>query len=138
MDRDAEIIQINHDLDVLRARYATYERSARMLRIVFMVWLPLVAILILAAILKVFIVDALMGSFFAGMVGAVCLLLWLLCGLDPRDIRWIDVASAQLSPFSMNPLIPFPYFRRGSDARMIKKQIDQREQRLRELGQSQR
>lgn len=43
MNRDAEIVQINHELDAVLARYATYERSARVLRIAFMVWLPLVA-----------------------------------------------------------------------------------------------
>ena len=28
MNRDAEIVQINHELDAVLARYATYERSA--------------------------------------------------------------------------------------------------------------
>jgi hypothetical protein len=96
-----------------------------MLKIAFMGWLPAVVILILAAIIKVFIADALMGVFFAGMVVVVCLVVWLLCGLDPRDIRWIDVASAQVSPFSLYPSIPIPfgYSRRDSDARMIEEQI---------------
>lgn len=136
MNRDVEIIQINRDLDVLRARYATYERSARMLKIAFMVWLPAIVILILAAIIKVFIADALMGVFFAGMAVVVCFVVWLLCGLDPRDIRWIDVASARISPFSLYPSIPFGYSRRGSDAQMIEEQIAERAQRLTELGPS--
>lgn len=35
MNRDVEIIQVNHELDILRARYETFERSARMLKIAF-------------------------------------------------------------------------------------------------------
>lgn len=104
-----------------------------MLRAVFMVWLSLMVVLISAAIFKALIADMLMGIFFAGMVVVVCLLVWLLCAVDPRDMRWIDAASVQMSPFSMYPSIPFSSVRRGSDVRIIEEQIAQREQRLREL-----
>ena len=83
-------------------------------------------VLIFAVIGKVFTLDALMSVFFFGMIAAVCLLVWLLCTLDPRTVRWIDIASPVR--------LPFLGAGRGSDARLIEEQIAERERRLTALG----
>jgi hypothetical protein len=101
-----------------------------MLKIAFVVWVPLCGILILALVIKVFVADSLMGIFAAGAFFLVILFGWIVFSSHER---WIDVASLRTSPFSLDPAIPFFYGRLGSDARSIEDQIAQREQRLMEL-----
>ena len=131
MERDAEIAQIKHELEILRARYALYERWGRILRTFFMVGVPLAIFLIAAKLIST---DPLMGVFFLGMCAVIGALFWL-SGNGP--VRWADVASMRGLPISMSPGIPHPYGPRGrttSDARLIEGQIAEREQRLLELG----
>ena len=68
MDRDAEIAQINRELEILRDRYALYERMGRMLRVFFLALIPVVAIGALVLAIKFFLVDPLYGLFFVGGV----------------------------------------------------------------------
>jgi hypothetical protein len=133
MDRDVEIAQIIHELGVLRNRYALYERGARMLRTTFLVWVPLVVVLILGAIFKVIVADTLMGAFFLGIVVVPSALMWFLVGLDRRRTRWIDIASMQTSPFGMYAMMLPGHAHRSSDASLIEDQIAQREHRLAQL-----
>jgi len=132
MDRDTEIAQVNRELETLRERYATYARSSRRLRVVFWIWLPIVALLIVALMVKVLLQDTLMGMFVAGMVAAISLLIWLVG--RSQTFRWIDIASVQWSPFSLDASIPSVYHGRRSDAQLIEDQIAERELRLKELG----
>lgn len=128
MERDAEIAQIRHDLEILRARHASYERWGKVLR-AFFVYVPPLTVLVIAAIL--FMDDPLAGVFAVGLGGAIIAFLWL---AGDRRVHWIDVASLRVSPFSMAPGIPFAARRSVSDALMIEEQIAERERRLLELG----
>ena len=131
MDRDAEIAQINRELTILRERYSTYARSSRMLKVVFWIWFLIAALLVSAVIVKFLLQDELMGIFIAAVVAATCLLIWLLG--SSRSFRWIDIASVQWSPFSLDAAVPSGYHERRSDAQLIEDQIAEREQRLSEL-----
>jgi hypothetical protein len=139
MHRDAEIAQINRELEILRTRYALYERMGRMLRVFFLALIPVVAIGALVLAIKFFLVDPLYGLFF---VGGVLLfsaaIYWLISG---SDIRWIDLASQPrrfANPYTYTTDYPgigsFFYCRRPSDAETIERQIADRERRLAELG----
>ena len=132
MDRDVEIAQINRELAILRERYSTYERSSRMLRGVFWIWLPIIVLLVIAVTVKVILQDAFMGIVVAGMVAAIGLFVWRRRIF--RTFRWIDIASVQWSPFSLDAAVPSGYHERLSDAQLIEDQIAEREQRLSELS----
>jgi hypothetical protein len=137
MDRDAEIDQINRELDILRARYALYERMGRILKVYFAVITPLIAGAVLALAIKFILMDALSGAFLAG----VLLVLGLMIFLRVRDsnLRWIDVASwipRTTNPYFYRPStsnLGFFLGRLPSDARIIEQQIVDRRQRLVEL-----
>ncbi len=131
MDSDAEIAQINRELAILRERYSAYARSSRMLRVVFWIWFPIVVVLVIAVIVKVLLQDALMGIFVAGGVAIICLFIWLIG--SSRTFRWIDIASMQWAPFSLDASVPSGYHERRSDAQLIEDQIAEREQRLSDL-----
>jgi hypothetical protein len=119
MDRNAEIAQINHELDILRERRATHERSERRLRLFFL-WLLIVFLPILGTI---FYQDPLAGLFIGGLAVVMCMAALLWYSLDPNS-RWIlTVTSSGISPRM-----------RVYDARVIDEQITEREQRLAELG----
>ena len=68
MDRDAELDQINGELALLRARYASYRRAAGIMRAVFMVLTPLCVLAAALLAVKVFLFDPLYGVFFLGAV----------------------------------------------------------------------
>jgi hypothetical protein len=128
VERDAEIAQIQHDLQILRARHASYERWGKVLR-AFFVYLPPLTVLLIAAIL--FMGDPLMGVFVLGLGAAIVALIWL---AGDRRVRWIDVASQHMTLFIIGPGIPFTMRRSASDALLIEEQIAERERRLLELG----
>ena len=140
MDRNAEIARIRHELDILRARYATYERWGRVLRIFFMIWTPLFLVLVAALIVKAFLADPFMGGFFAALAVVACLLLWLTrdrnSSLPLLRGRWVDAASSMGAGISLYPGVASLRLTRRSDAREIEDQITKRERRLAELGES--
>jgi len=131
MDRDAEIAQINRELAILRERYSLYARYSRILRVVFWIWLPIVALLVIAVIVDIILQDTFMGVFGAGVVAAICFFIWLFGSF--QTFRWIDIASLQWSPFSLVGAVPFAYYGRRSDAHLIEDQIAEGEKRLSEL-----
>ena len=63
MERDMEIAQLKHDLEILRTRYAGYQRLAIILKSVFMAAGLILAIGALAAAVKLVMADALYGLF---------------------------------------------------------------------------
>src|SRR5262245_60019833 len=119
MDREAEIAQINHELEILRERRANYERNVRMLR-AFFVALPIVLVPVLAIL---FFHDPIAGAFIWGLTFAMCLFAFLLCPLDQakRTNRFISVVMWNLA------------FQRRSDPDILEEQITERERRLAEL-----
>lgn len=138
MDRNAEIAQINRELEILRDRYALYERMGRMLRVFFLALIPVVTIGALVLAIKFFLVDPLYGLCFVG--GALIFsaaIYWLIAG---SDIRWIDLASQPprfANPYTYTNDHPgfssLFYRRQPSDAETIERQIAVRERRLAEL-----
>jgi hypothetical protein len=138
MDRDAEIDQINRELEILRTRYALYDRMGRVLKVYFAVITPLIAGALLALAIKFVLVDALSGLFLTGVLLILGLVIFLL--VRNSDLRWIDVASQ--IPRTTNPYFYSPaasnlrFFLLGrlpSDAQIIEQQIADRDQRLSEL-----
>ena len=147
MDRETEIAQIRHELEILRSRHALYEKWGRILRIFFMIWVPLFAVAVLALLVKLFLNDAaigVLGLLMGVIVSAIAALLWLARNRNPpagrRRSGWIDLASPLTRPFGLYPGVfaPHPYINRNvgprSDAELIEQQIAEREQRLAELG----
>jgi hypothetical protein len=131
MDRDAEIDQIRHELEILRTRYGYFVRGGRMLQKSFWwVGLPTCVILALAVVVKIFLADPFSGVFAAIMLAVVTALLWTLrpTGAFP----WVDLASNPPVPYSIDPS-PY-FFHRWNDVKTLKEQIAEREQRLSELG----
>jgi hypothetical protein len=138
MDRDMEIQRLRHELEVLRNRYAIYQRGGRRLRIYFMIWFPLFALLIAALLVKVVLFDPYMGGFLIALTVIVLLTMWLVSDRKATNAgggrsRWVDLASTPLSPFSLTPGIPAFSVRRRSDAEIVEEQIAARERRLAEL-----
>jgi hypothetical protein len=130
MDRNAEIEQITLELELLRERYAQYERWGGVLRIFFIIWVPLFVIASTAIIIKLFFVDAFMGTFFGALAVVIALMCWLARDRQPtaatRRRRWIDLASLPPSAFTWTFGKP--------EAPMVEEQIAARERRLAELG----
>lgn len=136
MECEAEIAKIRSELDILRARYALYARWGRVLRIFFMIWLPLFAGVVLGLVIKLFLYDTIFGAFAVGMMCIVAAILWLLRDRNqPLFLpgRWINLASLPMRPTSLYPGVPSFYFSLRSDAEIIEQQIAEREQRMVEL-----
>jgi hypothetical protein len=144
MDREAEIAQLRHELDILRSRLALYERWGRIVRIFIMIWTPLFATVIIFGLVKVFQFDVLMGGFFVALAAVIGLAAWLIRGWGrPRPSKgrswWTDIVAPPMGPRSFAAGIPaFTFYglgrRRRNDAEIIEDQIAEREHRLKELG----
>ena len=137
MNRDAEIDQIKRELEILRAHYAQYRRTAGIMKVIFMALTALFAIGAAAFAIKLFLFDTIYGVFFVGaLVIFVPAIIWLISSLG---LRWIDFASQQprgiYSPYFFYPDADL-HGRARSDAELIEQQIADREQRLSELGES--
>jgi hypothetical protein len=137
MDRADEIAQLKHELDILRTRYALFEKWGRVLRIFFMLWVPAFAAVVVLVLVKVYLYDALTGLFAASFAAAAAAIFWFV-SRDVRPVRyrrWIDISSsALLFPWTFFPAAPYPSpGGRPSDAQLIERQIAEREQRLAEL-----
>jgi hypothetical protein len=114
-DNAAEIAKIEHEIDILRARYALFERGAEWLRRTLVAAGIILAGLILWRII--------LGDFFgAVLVVIICVSTWLGV-LRYRKKRLIDLVSATR----------FPQFFGPSEAREIQTMIAMREKRLAEI-----
>jgi hypothetical protein len=141
MDSDAEIERLRHELDILRTRLALYERWGRVVRVVFLIWAPLVGALVVLGLVKLVRYDPYMGGFFVALTLIIGAIFWL--SRDPAAAHrragrsfWTDVVAPPPWPHGFAPGIP-PFYgwgRRSSDAELIERQIAEREQRLAELG----
>jgi hypothetical protein len=115
----AEIARIEHELDILRSRYANFERSARITK-----WLFIGLALIITSLWVVCLVyDPLAAALVAGIAFVLGGAIYLTRG-DP-EYRWIDVVSlGRLGA-------------RISEAEAIERMIVERETRLAEIGRRQ-
>lgn len=137
MNRDAEIDQIKRELEILRAHYAQFRRTAGIMKVIFMALTALFAIGAAAFAIKLFLFDTIYGVFFVGALFIfVPGIIWLISSLG---LRWIDFVSQQprgiYSPYFFYPDADLRR-RARSDAELIEQQIADREQRLSELGES--
>ena len=119
MDRDTEIAQINHELEILRERRANWERNDRMLRAFFLAF-PIVLIPVLTIL---FFHDPVAGFSIWSMIFVMCVIAFLLYPLDPtkRTNRIVNVVMGNFS------------FQRRSNPDILEEQIAERERRLAEL-----
>ena len=136
MERDIEIAQLKHDLEILRTRYAGYQRLARILKSVFLAAGLVLAIGALAAAVKLFMADALGGLFcLAALLIFGPALVWI---IRLTGLRWIDLAAPRMRgiyhPDFFSPDCPPRPSR--SEAEMTQQQIAAYEQRLSELDES--
>lgn len=140
--REQEIARIERELEILRARHASYDYWGDVLKKFFAVGLPVLGVAVLAAaiILGIRFYRALDGDYFYGAFIAGFLLLILFLGwivssqpqLRQRPFRWIDVASSTVRPdFSGagGDLIDG----QRSDAEILEEQIAGRQKRLSQL-----
>ncbi len=140
MDREAEIAQLRHELDILQTRLATYERWGRVVRKFFMIWLPLFLALLVFALIRAVGSDPFLGGFFVALTATLIgVAIWLSVNwrrtshANGRSF-WTDLVAPAPFARSFAPGIP-PFFgrRARSDAAIIEDQIAEREQRLAEL-----
>jgi hypothetical protein len=130
MDRNAEIARINNQLEILRTRYALYERWGNILRKFLKVWLPLFVVLMLAVAVIFFQFDAVYAIYFVGMMLVAGGFFWVINIIWPlKPLFWVDLAS----PLRMRSQI-FPGKGFRSNAEIIEQQIAEHERRLTELG----
>jgi hypothetical protein len=135
MERDEEIQEIDHELALLRARYASYSRAAGVMKTLFRVLIPIAAIAAAVIAARIFLFDVLYGVFFlGGVLIVVAAASWLIGSLH---LRWIDFVSQSprgiYNPYFYTPDID-PRLRANSDAELIERQIADRERRLSDLG----
>ena len=136
MEREIEIAQIKHALDILRTRYAGYQRLARVLKSIAIAVGLILAVGALASIVKLFMADALFGLFcLAALLIFGPALIWL---IRSSGLRWIDLAAPRMRgiyhPDFFSPDCPPRPSR--SEAEVTEQQIAAYEQRLSELGES--
>ena len=130
MEQNPEIERIKYELELLRQRYALYVRWGGVLRIFFMIWVPLFVIVVAAIIIRLFVFDPFMGGFFGALVMVIALMCWLardrrLATASERRSRWINLASLPPSAFTWGFGKP--------EAQMVEEEIAARERRLAEL-----
>jgi hypothetical protein len=134
MEREAEINQIKHDLEILQSRYAGYQRLVRIVKPVYIALGLILAIVVLALAVKIFVSDALYGLFFvAALLIFVPALVW---SIRSAGIRWIDLAAPRVrgiyDPDFFNP--DRARWPTRSEAAVTEQQIADYERRLSELG----
>jgi hypothetical protein len=136
MERETETAQIKHDLEILRARYAAYQRLGRILKSIFTAAGLILAIGALASAVKLLMFDALYGMFYlAALLIFVPALVWM---VRLTGLRWIDLAAPRMRgiyhPDFFDPDRPPRPSR--SEAESTQQQIAAYEARLSELDES--
>jgi hypothetical protein len=117
-----EVARLQHELAMLRERYAIIERNGRRIR-VFCLLTPIpLAFIAVYALWK----DLVAAVFALAFIALIAILLRLLRTEKTETFRWIDFGtpSSSSSEFAREP----------SEARKVEAAIAQREARLRELA----
>jgi hypothetical protein len=134
MEREAEILQIKHDLEILRARYASYQRLARIVKPIYITFGLILAVVVLAVAVKIFAFNAIYGLFFVAVLLIFApALVW---AVGDTGIRWIDLAAPRVRGI-YDPDFFKPDRARWptrSEAAVTEQQIADYERRLSELG----
>ena len=87
-DNAAEIAKIEHELEILRSRYAIFERWAKVAK-----WFVIgVAVIVSATIIGYGLIHDLLVAMLMTLVVVVIAAAFYLTG-DYRALRWIDVVS---------------------------------------------
>ena len=141
---ETEIQRIEHELQILRARYALFEKCARIMKAFCAVVIPLSAVLLVVLILRAFPEDVTIALFFIGMLTSGCChhYYWIRLSWPPPEggpRHWLD-AWRMIDYISPQPYPSgyfFPWYRRNtgpfSEAQEIERMITVREQRLAEI-----
>jgi hypothetical protein len=117
-----EAARLQHELAMLRERYAIIERNGRRIKVFCLLTpIPLISVAVYA-LWKDFVAAA----FFLAFIAIIAILLRLLRTEKAEPFRWIDFGTP--SP-SMSEFAPGP-----SEARKVEAVIAEREARLRELA----
>ena len=118
MSASDERLKIEHDLAILRSRYALMQKWAVITKWFFIGCCPVLAAIVVYALIAGDTVSAALTVFL------VLILAMAVIALPP--IRWIDAISGSPHGFAGTLAV--------SEARAIESMIAEREQRLRELG----
>ena len=136
---EAEIERIEHELEILRARYALFEKWGRITKVFLATVIPASLILIVVLSVRAIPNDLFFGLFIGGMICVAVGLLWFGVRLGPlcpnsraQNWRAIDMVSPQPYP---SDFFPWNRFFSGplSEAQEIEDMIAVREKRLAEL-----
>jgi hypothetical protein len=134
---EMEIHRLEHELQILRARYALFAKCARIMKVFCAVVIPLTGVLLVVLILRAFPEDVTAALFFIGIyTSTAAIIIWLCLSRSPPvggPRHWLD-APRMIDLIS--PQRPFPGYRRTgpfSEAQAIERMITVREQRLAEI-----
>ena len=111
---EAEIERIEHELEILRTRYALFEKWGRITKVFLATVIPASLILIVVLSVRAIPNDLVFGLFIGGMICVAVGLLWFgvrlgpLCP-NPRAQNWraIDMVSPQPYPSDFSRGIGF-------------------------------
>ena len=118
MSDSDERLRIEHDLAILRSRYALMQKWAIITKWFVIACCPVLAAIVVYALIAAEPLEAALVVFLVSILVTIMIVL--------RHVRWIDAISGPPRGFSASPGI--------SEARAIESMIAEREQRLRELG----
>jgi hypothetical protein len=116
--RGGEAAQIEHELAILRSRYVLMQRSAKLTKMGFVVFLGIMAALAIFAMA--------LGNVLAAFVSLFILVIAALLILIFPNARWIDIVTPE--PFAARA-----FSHRTSEAEIVESQIAEREQRLAQI-----
>ena len=125
--KETELERIERELDILRARYALYQKSATVMRIVLAVGIPLSLALLAMFLLPTLRMDPLYGGFVLAIPIVIIGLLTLLGWRSGPGGRMIDFVSM------FGRYHAFAWKGVHSEAEGIERMIATREQRRAEL-----
>jgi hypothetical protein len=136
---ETEIQRIEHELQILRARYALFAKCARIMKVFCAVVIPLTGVLIVVLILRAFPEDVTAALFFIGIyISTAAIITWLCLSRSPPEggpRHWLDARRMidLISP--QRPLPWYNWYSTGpfSEAQEIERMITVREQRLAEI-----
>jgi hypothetical protein len=117
-DDSSEAAQIERELEILRSRYALMERSAKVAKIGFIVFLA--TMVVLAG------VGIAVGNMVAVFVTLAILVIAVLLVVAYPNARWIDIVTPER--FAQRS-----FSHRTSEAEIVETQIADREQRLAQI-----
>jgi hypothetical protein len=120
MHRDTETAQIKHDLEILRARYALYERTGRILKALAPVCAALLSVGAVVALIKIFERDVVFGTIFVTVVLVCVWIFWPTFSFDKSrgmnfknipELEWPYGYFIALVLMVMVAVLPYLFFK---------------------------